>query len=120
MEFGNGSDLFPRVVDIRSASSNFYNGDTAGAINTWHKVIIRTNGSSTIFRLNGSNIGKVIGSGSDLGRWFGDVSSIDNMIIGFLDRAVTDTGAQGFDLAFMTLYSRNISDAECEQLEAEW
>jgi hypothetical protein len=70
--------------------------------------------------LGGANLAKNVDAGTDNGAWFGDVQSIDNMIIGFLDRSASDTGAQAFDLAFLTLYDRELSDAECEQLEAEW
>ncbi|WP_420553965.1 hypothetical protein [Neptuniibacter marinus] len=101
--------------------SNSVNVYTSNAISTsaWTHVIIRTTGSSTSFRIGGVNTTKTVTAGSDTGAWFGDISSIDNMHIGKLQRTTAIAGGE-FDIAYMTLYSRHISDAECVLLENEY
>ena len=120
VEFGNGSNLFPRVVSSPAGSTSIYRSAVAGVVNAWHHVVIRTTGGSTNFRFSGVNVPLGVDAGADGGAFFGDVESIDKMRIGYLDRSSYDTGGSPFDLAFLTLYDRYLPDAECAALEGEW
>jgi hypothetical protein len=110
--------LKPRVVYKPSATSA-YEGDDASTLSSWNHVVFRTNGSSTTFRLNGSNSTKTITVGSDTGGWFGDIPTVDNLEIGRLVRSSIVTSSD-FEVAYMTIYTRELSDSECSQLEAEY
>ena len=110
------NDITPRVlhdfVDIMESDANI-------STNTWQHVIVRTDGSSTSFRVDGVNTTTTTTSGTDQGQWFGDVGAYNTLDIGKINRSLPINGAV-FEVALLTLYDRELSDAECAELEGEY
>lgn len=118
-EVGNATDLYPRYVWQNGGTADIVRATTANSTSTWVPVVIRSSGSSTTFRSGGVNLGKSVTSGSDSGNSIGDVTGMNSVAIGRIPRLSVATG-QIFDLGPMTIYNRELSDAECETLEAEY
>lgn len=118
--YGQGSDLF--INSGGPTNSSTCRADTSGPSGEWVHVIIRVDGSNTYFRLNGANTSTVVTAGSDTGAFFNDVFSVDTLKIGQLDRSGSayDLDGDQFQIAFLTMYSRYISDYECALLENEY
>ena len=110
------NDITPRVlhdyVDVM-------NSDADISTDIWQHVIVRTDGSSTSFRVNGVNTTTTTAAGTDQGQWFGDVGAYNTLDIGKINRSSAINGAV-FELALLTLYGRELSDAECAELEGEY
>ena len=74
---------------IAFAQSNNDTGDyfyynTALTVNTWYHVAVTSDGSSYTFYVNGAEVTKTFGGGSDTGDWFADTANRDNICIGVL------------------------------------
>lgn len=102
-----------------TSNSNIVTSDDTITESSWAHVIFRTDGSSTYFRVNGNNSSKTITAGVDDGRFFGDVSGLNDVTIGKI-RDSTPNNGEVFDLAYLTMYDRFLSDSECLALESEY
>jgi len=78
----DGKIAFAR--DDGSDTADYFYYNTALTVNTWYHVAVTSDGSSYTFYVNGAEVTKTFGGGSDTGDWFADTSDRDNICIGVL------------------------------------
>lgn len=86
--------------------------------NTWYHVAASSNGSRWLLYINGESAPFSVVSGSDTGKWFGDVNNRDSFTIGALRRSSVGSYFGGI-ISGVDVWERELSTAEISKVYAK-
>jgi hypothetical protein len=113
IDFYVGTTLYYRFND--NGTEDRISGSTTISTGQWYHVVITSDGSAIKMYVNGNLETLTVASGTNTGRWFGDLASADNLTIGVTKRNTLAAYFPG-NIDDLAIFSRALTATEISNL----
>jgi len=103
-------------LSFDSGTNHVISGDTTLLANQWYHGCLVSDGTSYNIYLDGKDDGANVASGSNDGKWFGDIANRDNIAIGALERTSLVSPTFDGQIDEVLIYDRSLDSSEVSDL----